>query len=86
MSDPRNKAEPMTRADMVMLESAIRNGWPGPNGQLQDQLRRVQAVLDDPRSGDRARWRARRVLELVQSRLDGAKTAARHKGNGDVST
>ena len=79
MSSPRAKAEPMTRADMVALESAIRNGWPAPNGELQDQLRRVQAVLDDPRSGDRARWRARRVLKLARSRLDGPKTEQRHE-------
>ena len=64
----------MQRADMVMLESAIRNGWPAPNGELQDQLRRVQAVLDDHRSSDRARWRARRVLESARSRLIGRKT------------
>ena len=79
MSGHDNPAEPMTRADMVMLESAIRNDWRGPDRQLRDQLRRVQAVLDDPRSGDRARWRARRVLELAQSRLDGGKTEQTHE-------
>ena len=57
MSDPREKPKSMTRADMVMLESAIRNGWPVPDRQLRDRLRRFQAVLDDPRSGDPAHWR-----------------------------
>src|SRR3954451_7034251 len=68
------KVEPMSRADMVTLESALRNGWPVHDQALSDQLRRVQAVLDDPRSNDRARWRARRVLQLAQNRLNGEKT------------
>jgi hypothetical protein len=52
-------------ADLVTLESALRNGWAIPEDTLRQQLGRVQAVLDDPRSNDRARWRARRVLELA---------------------
>lgn len=64
----------MRRADMVTLESALRNGWSVPDDVLSQQLRRVQAVLDDSSTNDRARWRARRVLELANSRLDGAKT------------
>lgn len=70
MSGPHNEPVQMTRADMVMLEAAIRNGWAVPDKQLRDQLRRVQAVLDDPRGGDRARWRARRILELARSHFD----------------
>jgi hypothetical protein len=71
MSCPERQAEPMSRADMVTLESALRNGWPVPEVSLQAQLRRVQAVLDDPCSNDCARWRARRVLELARGRLAG---------------
>jgi len=54
MSDRREKVEPMTRADVVTLESAIRNGWPVPDRELRDQLLGVQAVLDDRPSSDRA--------------------------------
>ena len=79
MSGAYTEPVPMQRADMVMLESAIRNGWPVPDRQLRDQLRRFQAVLDDHGSSDRARWRARRVLELAQSRLDGGKTEQTHE-------
>jgi hypothetical protein len=60
----------MTRTDMVTLESAIRNGGPVADQKLREQLRRVQAGLDDPRSSDPARWQARRVLEFAPSRLD----------------
>jgi hypothetical protein len=74
MTRPRTKVAPMSRADIVTLESALRNRWPIPDEELMDQLRRVQAVLDDPRSSDRARWRAKRVLQLAYNRLDGAKT------------
>jgi len=38
-----------------------------PVDKLQDALR-VQAVLDNPRSSDRARWRARPVMVLADSR------------------
>ena len=84
MSSPREKVEPITCADMVMLETAFRIGWPVPDGQLRDQLRRVQAVLDDPRSNDRARWRARRVLELAESRLIGRKTEQNRSRGSDL--
>jgi len=74
MTGPGVKAAPMSRADMMTLESALRNHWPIPAERLLDQLRRVQAVLDNPRSNDRARWRAKRVLQLAHNRLDGAIT------------
>ena len=64
---PNANPLPMTRADMVTLESALRKGWPMSDEQLQGQLRCVQAVLDDPASNDRARWRAKRVLALASS-------------------
>ncbi len=65
MSDPTRNTEPMSRADMVTLEKALREGWTIPEDTLRQQLGRVQAVLDDSRSNDRARWRARRVLALA---------------------
>ena len=66
MRNHRNETEPMARADMVTLESALRHNWAIPDARLQRQLRRVQAVLDDRCSNDRVRWRARRFLELPQ--------------------
>lgn len=74
MSNPHDNPEPMGRADMVTLESALRNGWHIADEKLQEQVRRVQAVLDDARSNDRARWRAKRVLDLADSRFGGRKT------------
>jgi hypothetical protein len=68
MTAHQDKDAPMGRADMVMLESALRNGWPIPDDKLRVELRRVQAVLDDCESNDRARWRAKRILELAKCR------------------
>ena len=53
---------------MVALESALRKGWAIPGERLKADLCRVQAVLDNPRSSDRARWRAKRVLALASHR------------------
>jgi hypothetical protein len=74
MSRPHDNPEPMSRADIVTLESALRKGWPMPDERLREQISRVQAVLDDPRSNDRARWRAKRILELARSRFIGQET------------
>jgi len=69
-----DKVAPMSRAYMVTFESALRNGWAIHDKELSDQLSRVQAVLDDPRSNYRACWRARRVLQLAHNRLNGENT------------
>ena len=68
MTVRHDQSEPMTRTDMVTLESALRRGWLIPDEKLQMDLRRVQAVRDHAKSNDRALWRAKRILELAKSR------------------
>jgi hypothetical protein len=58
MSSLPEKPKPKNRAGMVTGESALRKGWPIAEEKPQEQLLCVQAVLGDPVSSDRARWRA----------------------------
>ena len=55
----------MGRSDMAILEFPLRKGWPIAQENLVANLRCVQAVLDEPRSTDRARLRAKRIQALV---------------------
>jgi hypothetical protein len=57
--------QPMSKSDMVMLERALRNGWPTPAETLRAQLERVQAVLDNSGSHPRARRQAERIMALA---------------------
>ena len=55
----------LTRSDMVTIRKAFREGWSGTAEKRAATIVRLKAVIDDQRSSERDRSKARETLLLV---------------------
>ncbi len=55
------------RAELLMIERAIRNRWPMSEQSRSDALRLVVSVLADPDSSVRARSRATSIRDILSA-------------------
>ncbi len=76
-NSPADAADLLRRSDMILIERAVRNGWPMTPDKLAYEMSRLQTVIDDRSRSDRDRWRARRTLAVCQARVEN-----RHNPNG----
>jgi hypothetical protein len=71
------------RSDMMLIERAVRGGWPMTAKELAGHIEHLQAVLNDSDASDRDRWRARRTLELCNAKAAASGNAPIQQGHAD---
>ena len=65
---------PLTRADMVRIRQAFRNGWNDSPVQRQRIIDQLRDVLNDPTQSNRERRKAQETRDLIHDRLIGQET------------
>jgi hypothetical protein len=59
----------ISRADLPMLDRALRSGLPVTPEKLRRELLRMESLLVDPRTAKRTIERARRVRTMIDGKL-----------------